>query len=163
MITAEELRSILDYSPDTGEFRWRHDCKWKRYASGDIAGSNNGQERWRIQINKRGYFAHRLAWLYVHGRWPSQYVDHINHNGLDNRLSNLREADATQNQANKRRCRRNSSGFKGVKRCPRTGRWVARIRILGKQTHLGTFDTAEFAASAYLSAAKAAFGEFAFA
>ena len=152
MITTDEIRAAFDYSPETGEFRWRKDCKWKRYKAGDIAGSNDGRA-WRINYG-RGYLAHRAAWFYVHGVWPSQYIDHINGNAFDNRLSNLREATPRQNQANKRLSKIPKSGFIGVYKdaCDRT--WKARIRIDGKNTYLGSFETAELASEAYLAAHK---------
>lgn len=91
-----------------------------------------------------------------------EYVDHINGNGLDNRRSNLRQADHFQNMANKRRYRNNTSGFKGVTRNTGTGRpWRAAIRANNKRRHLGYYDTPELAARAYDTAAIALFGEFA--
>lgn len=85
-----------------------------------------------------------------------ELVDHVNGDGLDNRRANLRPATSSQNAANARRRKDNSSGFKGVSQRP-NGRWMARIRMKS----LGTFPTAELAARAYDSAATETWGEFA--
>lgn len=89
--------------------------------------------------------------------WP--YVDHINGNGLDNRRSNLRPATHVENMQNMKIRSGNRSGFKGVSRA--LGKWRARIRLDGRQRHLGCFTTREAAARAYDTAAREHFGEFA--
>ncbi len=90
-----------------------------------------------------------------------QLVDHINGDGLDNRRANVRLATSSQNGANKAAPRSNTSGFKGVSLYRRTGRGRAYITVLGVETHLGYFATAEDAAFAYDAAAQRLFGEFA--
>lgn len=85
-------------------------------------------------------------------------IDHINHNGLDNRRSNLRPATKSQNSANSiRRVFGKSSTFRGVGWREHAGKWVARIA----KRHLGYFETETDAARAYDAAAREAFGEFA--
>jgi len=161
MITHHDLLSMLQYDPETGNFTWLRPPSNKPHWIGAIAGSKV-RGRIRIMIYRKSYFAHRLAWFYVHGAWPSSLIDHIDGNPLNNRLSNLREATPTQNQANKRRCKRNRSGFKGVGKCPRVGgKWVARIRIDGRQRTIGRFNTPDSAYAAYLSAAREVHGDFA--
>lgn len=89
------------------------------------------------------------------------YVDHINHNTLDNRRENLRVCSGSQNRANRRMQVNNTSGFKGVNWLKERGKWQARSRINGKRRHIGLFATALEAAIAYDRAAKDEFGEFA--
>jgi len=86
-------------------------------------------------------------------------VDHRDHNGLNNQRANLRPATHSQNLGNQRKRRGTASRYKGVTPCKRS--WQARIRVNGKQTHLGTYGTEEEAARAYDAAARRAFGEFA--
>lgn len=86
-------------------------------------------------------------------------LDHINGDGLDNRRSNLRAATQSQNLANSRMFRTNTSGYRGVSRF--RGKWVAQIRINGTVVHIGRFDTAELASAAYKQTAQALHGEFA--
>lgn len=80
-------------------------------------------------------------------------VDHINHNGLDNRRNNIRLCNASENGRNRRVSKHNSSGFKGVSR-KRDGRYEAAIR-------LGTFENPEDAAKEYDRVATIIFKEFA--
>jgi hypothetical protein len=95
------------------------------------------------------------------------WVDHKNHNGLDNRRSNLRICDSSQNQANSKIYSSNKSGYKGVfkKKIKRNGKvyefWVAQIQVMGKRIHLGTSQKPEVAARIYNNAALYYFGKFA--
>lgn len=92
---------------------------------------------------------------------PKIFVDHINHDTLDNRRSNLRLANNSQNQGNRLKGRNNISGFKGVSWYSRDGVYRAQISINGKGTHIGYYDTAEDAARAYDKVARSVHGEFA--
>ena len=158
MVTVERLKEVLSYNPETGEFRWSPVPR-KGVRSGQPAGNittdGNGL---RIRIDRIAYKAHRLAWLYVHGRWPSIQIDHINGNPYDNRLVNLREATPSQNQGNQRKRVDSTSGRKGVARSSaKQERWRAHFR--GR--YLGSFETKEDAHAAYQRAAAEHFGEFA--
>jgi hypothetical protein len=88
-------------------------------------------------------------------------VDHINHNGLDNRRCNLRVCTRTQNQANSKP-RKKSSKYKGVSWSNSENKWRAFIRINGKGKTIGRFDSELDAAEAYNNEAKKCFGEFAY-
>jgi hypothetical protein len=151
MLTANRLREVLDYDPQTGIFT----------RAGKRAGSSNGCGYLRIRVDGQRYLAHRLAWLHVHGVWPSDQIDHVNTDRADNRIANLRDASRSQNHANTPLSRANTSGFKGVYWAPHTARWRAAIKVNGKKRHLGYFYSANDAALAYEAAANKMFGEFA--
>jgi hypothetical protein len=160
MLTRERVIEILDYDPETGIFRWKMPVS-RRVRIGERAGSRNQKGYRQIRINRRFYVAHRLAWLVVHGKWPVHQLDHINRQTDDNRIANLREATQTQNKANSRIYKNNSSGYKGVAWNKTVGKWAAYIRSGGARTHLGYFASPEEAHRAYSAAAPAVFGEFA--
>jgi hypothetical protein len=94
--------------------------------------------------------------------WP--FVDHINHNGLDNRRANLRRTTGALNMANARPWRSNRSGFKGVTSSQNAGPnpFKAEIKVGPIRTYLGVFPTAAAAARAYDAAALAAWGDCAY-
>jgi len=160
-MTDAELRKALSYDEKTGEFRWL--ASHGRAKKGSIAGCIglcNGRRYRLIGLHGDMYLAHRLAWLYKTGHWPDRDIDHADGNGLNNSWANLRLATRTENNANARLRKDNTTGHKGVV-AGWGGRFLARIQVAGKNRHLGTFDTIEQAAEAYRKAAKEAFGDFA--
>ncbi len=138
MLTQEYLKSILDYNPDTGVFKWAV-SKAQRVERGDVAGYDS-KGYIRIEIDNKPYFAHRLAFLYMTGEMPVDQVDHKNRVRNDNRWINLKEASNSDNQKNKSLQKNNTSGVVGV--AWRETRWVARIMVDKKAINLGSF--AEF-------------------
>lgn len=151
----ELLRQILRYDPETGDFFWRV-SRSNRIKVGMKAGSTNKMGYRIIYCGTRLQYAHRLAWLYVYGYWPDQ-IDHINGNTSDNRISNLRVATQSQNNAN----RVGKNNKKGATFDRRREKWIAYIKKDGKTRYLGGFDTEEEAHIAYCDAAKHLFGDFA--
>lgn len=150
--TAERVRELLDYEPKTGLLRWRV-RKSSRSPIGSIAGSLSDQGYILIRVDWRACRAHRLAWLYTHGVWPTGDIDHINGVRNDNRLTNLRDVPHRINQQNTRMSKRTAkSGFAGA--YPHQGKFKSSIQIDGKGLHLGVFDTAEQASLAYFEAKR---------
>ena len=163
-LTAEQLRAILDYDPEMGIFTWRHhpdySKKWNVRYAGKPAGTIVGAYR-IILIKKRKYVASRLAWLWIYGKWPNDFVDHANGNKQDDRISNLRAATKSQNTANMGAPSHNTSGLKGASWETRARKWKAQICFHGKRRWLGYFETAEEAHQAYCDEAVRLYGEFA--
>lgn len=150
-LTAERLRELLSYDPETGVFR-RLISTSSNAMAGDIAGGMNAGGYVRIGIDGISHRAHRLAWLYMHGEWPDAQVDHRNRVRSDTRFDNLRKATNAQNQQNRGMARTNTSGRIGVHWSVRVGKWRARIRLSGCRRELGFFDDIADAAAAYAEA-----------
>lgn len=153
-LTAEEVRRHLSYNPETGEFRWLIGGKG-RPGVGEIAGcKSNALGYWLIGLNYRRHWAHRLAWLMTHGRWPEHQIDHINGDRADNRISNLRAVTHAENQQNRHRSRPNKHGLRGVDFDPKTGKFRSRVVFQKVKHNLGYFDTAQAAHVAYVEAVR---------
>lgn len=157
------LRSTIKYDPETGDF-----TRIKTVSHNAVAGQKAGFKMsigyWGLNIKKRLYYCHRLAFFYMEGRWPEE-IDHIDGNPLNNKWSNLREVNSSQNKANKRQRKdAKHSQYKGV--CQTSchngvwsGKWSARVGKDKKSYYLGCFDSEIEAAKAYDEKAKELFGE----
>lgn len=146
MLTQKRLKEVLSYSPRTGLFRWLQRLSPRR-GVGSVAGTNMGGYV-SIQIDGTQHKAHRLAWLYVVGKWPKTNLDHKDRNGLNNRFRNLREATVKQNGENRKLDARSTSGVPGVRYESDRGLWSARIGHQGRRVFLGFFKTLKAAAEA---------------
>ncbi len=156
----EALLERFAYDPESGVFTWKITPPHTRVKPGDIAGTTDASGYRRLNVGHEPVLAHRVAWLFVHGRWPEKYIDHANGNRADNRIANLRECDARLNQANKGLMCSNTSGVKGVYWDRDRKRWRAAIRAFGKKVSLGSFTSKEAAAAVYRQKAIELHGEF---
>ena len=159
MITHGVLRDRFTYNESDGFFYFNKNISNKK--SGDIAGSLMPSGYRVIRVFGRRYYAHRLAWLYVYGKWPDNQIDHINGNKDDNRITNLRNASSCQNNQNSRINKSNSSGFKGVSWNKKSKKWRAYCGAFGRQVHIGLFDDINDAAAAVHEFRSRAHNEFA--
>jgi hypothetical protein len=148
-LTAEVLRAHFTYHPETGDFIRLGESR----PSGRIATQGYRQ----IAFHGRRYMAHRLAWLYVHGEWPADQIDHINQNKDDNRIENLRVVNCKQNAENITMFKHNTSGRRGVCWKEKTGRWQADIRNHKRSIYLGSFMTIIDAVAARMRAERELF------
>lgn len=159
-LTAQRARELLDYDPETGEFRWK--VTRGGVTRGSIAGYIDPDGYRHIRIAGYLYLAHRLAWLITHGSWPTLEIDHRNVKPGDDRIKNLREATRAQNHQNIGVRSDNTSGYKGVSFDRINRKWVARIRVTGgRYKNLGRFPFPDQAHAAYIEAARDLHGEFA--
>ncbi len=151
-ITFEDVKAFFDYSPDEGRLVWKaRSSSLSRARIGAVAGTINGNYR-TIRVNGVGLYEHRLVWMWHHGEWPHGEIDHINGDGFDNRIANLRLVDRFENAQNVKDLSTNKLGLRGVCYIPSRRKYRATIRANGKCTTLGHFETAEEARSAYLLA-----------
>lgn len=104
----------------------------------------------QVKICGKHFYTHRVIWIMHYGEIPEGLeVDHINGDGLDNNIKNLRIVDRLTNNRNKRRTiRGSSSGITGVTWDKHAKMWKAHIQVLGKHINLGLFEDKFCAASA---------------
>jgi len=149
-------KEIVDYVlVDDDDFKKINQYKWyylKRKTSSAVISKNK---------NYKTIYLHRL----VMSAKKNEVVDHINHNILDNRKSNLRICTQSQNMMNMRKNKNNTSIYKGVHEMNNIGsrknKWRVTLMKNYKQIHIGVFDSQIKAAIAYNKAALKYFGEFA--
>lgn len=147
-LTQTRLKELYAYDKLTGVFT-------SLVARGRVSkgyqtkGSINAAGYYRLRVDGELHYAHRLAWLYEYGVWPTGLIDHRNENKGDNRIDNLREATNAKNKQNVTR-KPASSGVIGA--IAKRDKFVSKIKVDGKSIHLGTFDTAEEAGRAYETA-----------
>lgn len=96
MITQEFLKNRFLYN-ELGRFTYKYSIGKKLI--GDLAGYKKSDGYWRVYINGKGYYLHRLVWLYHKGTLPINEIDHINRNKSDNRIENLRDISHKDNQS----------------------------------------------------------------
>lgn len=131
---------------DDQDYEWLSGWKWTYHKRADKREGYAFRTQWQSQERRRKkVFMHRLI-----ADCPKGFeVDHINGDGLDNRRANLRVCSHAENVWNMHAEPKAVSGYRGVFHGGRSGPWQARIRIDGKNRHLGTFPTPEAAAVAY--------------
>ena len=161
-----DVRAALDYDPVSGMLTWRHRLErsrhWNTRHAGTPAGYGTRQANTsylQINLNGRKLFGHRLAFLWMTGAMPHE-VDHRDMNGLNNSWVNLRSCTRSQNKANRPWQRGAKVETKGVSFTHTGRRYRARIKVMGKEMHLGCFATPGEAHVVYMAAAREHFGEF---
>ena len=160
------IRATFDYSPETGVLSWkprkvrrgheRIDTGFNTQFAGKATGCENGLGYLRVLWNGQHFVAHRIIWKWWYGT-EAVMIDHINGNRSDNRISNLRECERSQNNANSKSWNKTSK-LKGA--YPNGSGWMAIIRKDKKQHYLGTFPTPEEAHAAYCKASESLHGKY---
>jgi hypothetical protein len=149
--SVNDVAALIRYEPASGRFFWR--CRRAAVREGQETGlCDNGKGYRVIGLFGKLHTAHKIAWALSYGVWPDRDIDHINGDRADNKLSNLRLADRSQNMENAARPRHNVSGYRGVHWSKRAKKWRAVIWKNRAPHHLGFFDDKLDAAAAYATA-----------
>jgi hypothetical protein len=135
-LTQKRLKEVLKYYPGSGIFTWRTTGSGRKRK---IAGCKDSYGYIIIRIDGKNYKAHRLAWLYVHGYFPENQIDHIDKNPSNNKINNLREVSNQCNLRNTGNPITNTSGVKGVSWHKSNNKWGAYIKISEKTKYLGCY------------------------
>ncbi len=163
-LSFSEVSSVLRADFEAGKLYWlarSHDRfrsealakRWNtRYAGKEAFTSLDGNGYLAGTINAVAYQAHRVVWLLATGEWPKDQIDHINGCRTDNRLTNLRSVTQAENARNKKTPATNRSGVPGVCWDKASGKWLATIKLSGKQKHLGRFEQFDDAVASRKSA-----------
>lgn len=167
----EKLREILSYNPETGILTWKprdpasFSCvaternrvatRWNALRAGKPAGHMNSRGYIVVCIEAKTFQHHRIAWALHYGEWPSDQIDHVNHDKTDNRIINLRDVSGYENCRNRSLPENTSSGEIGVHFHKPSQKWHARIYVDGVRQHIGAFDSIAEAASARRAASVA--------
>jgi hypothetical protein len=159
-LTLAEIAARLDVDAALGKVFWRDPSAFHPRLLGREAGgpraSRGGKSYWIVKLGGIPYRRSQIVLCVKTGSWPTEQVDHIDGDSLNDRGDNLRHASQMQNAWNHKTRRKASSAPMGTRRLP-GGRYVARLR--GKS--LGSFASAEEAVEAYRAARLEAFGSFA--
>ena len=170
-IPVDLLRELLKLDRNTGKIYWM--VRLPKMFSGGAHSKEQEAKRWNGRhafkeamtsktssgyyggpLLGRTYKVHQVIFALANGKWPTDQLDHINHDRTDNRPENLREVDASGNAKNHSMRKDNTSGHLGVNFKKSDQKWVARISYNGGRVYLGTFKTIEMAIDARKDAEK---------
>lgn len=152
------LVRFLRYNPERGKFYWRK--TFYNVKANQVAGNINPSGYIEIGVFGKRYLAHRLAWFYVHGKWPQHEIDHINRIRDDNRIANLREATHAENLRNQKLNKRNTSGHRGVCWDAEKRLWLVQVGFHGKTVYGGRFALKADAVARYNKISQKLYGKF---
>lgn len=165
-VTPMMVKSLVRYTPETGELFWRE-------RGDEWFGRVKDRKRWNnIYNGKRAlhgirktghragaifglYFAaHRVAWACYYGHWPTHFIDHINGDPADNRITNLRDVPHIENCRNQSQRSNNNSGRVGVCWDNQYRKWRAYITVNRVNIRLGSFASKREAIAARVAAER---------
>lgn len=141
----EEIRKHINYDSNTGEISWAIGRRGVR--KDHVIKTDNGTDYIRFMYKGKLYYAHRVVFWLHHGFLPEN-VDHINGDRKDNRIENLREASKSENQWNRKKCKRNTSGVKGAVWKKDRQVWHCQVTYKNKSHFVGLFKCLDSAKSA---------------
>lgn len=155
-MTKDLLHSLFEYRD--GVLFWKIKPS-QRTNIGDVAGGDHGNGHFKVRVNGKKTYVHRVVFMMHHGFVP-KYIDHIDGNPSNNRVENLRAATHSENIMNKKLQSNNSTGVRGVHYCKKLQKFRAEITVDRKKIPLGLFSDIDEASRVYADASKKYHGEF---
>jgi len=161
MLTQEEANSVFEIKDGKIFYRPRTMTRGRpSVLAGVEAGCDSGHGYRRISYKKKKYYAHQLVFLMIHGYIPA-LIDHIDGNGCNNDIANLRECDKAKNNHNSKMPVSNKSGVKNVFWRNQINKWQCVLVVNKKRIYCGTFDDLELAELVAYEAREKYHGKFA--
>lgn len=161
----EYLKTRIHVDCDNGRVYWKnptkyHPCLLSNEAGCSAKNTNKKKSYWYVKVDSQRIKRSYLVFLFSTGEWPSEQIDHINGNSLDDRRGNIRLATPTQNAWNHKTRKKLSSTPMGVREL-KSGRFQARIAVHKRQLVIGTFDSVDEASNEYQKKRKELFNDYA--
>lgn len=150
-LTYERANFLFRYDPVDGKLYWKNKTapRSNRIVIGQEVGNVFCGGRYlQTSVDQRKYLIHRIIWMMHYGKFPSFQIDHIDGDGLNNRISNLRDVPDLDNKRNMSRRIDNKSGITGISWHRKGKKWVVQIQDKGEHVYLGLFSSIEEAAIA---------------
>lgn len=153
MIDQETVKKLFHYDAESGKLLWRYG-NGRNVKPWQEAKALNGKGYVCVKVLGKNYPAHRIIWLYVHGDFPKQFIDHKNRVRNDNRLCNLRDVSRSDNAQNISLPSHNKSGHIGVSWIKTHNSWTVYVAVNKKNKWLGYYKNLDDAITARKEAEK---------
>lgn len=148
LITPKIARATWKIDPDTWELIWKV-ARGKKVKAGDLAGAVTriGKKEYvQVGFNGNLYYAHQIIWLITYREWPESDLVHLDGNGLNNDIENMRLKND------------DSAGWCRVRLSKLDSQWHASIKVRGKEILVGRFKDFDAATEAAKTATKNRYG-----
>lgn len=86
----ETLLGLMNYDKEQGALYWKV-IRGRTVRPGDRVGGPGLEERRLASVNGRRMPVSHIIWFLETGQWPQGAISHIDRNGLNDRIDNLRE------------------------------------------------------------------------
>ena len=156
----EVVNHFIRYEPETGLMYWKINVS--RYMkAGKLLGYVDKAGYRKVKFLGTNYAQHRLAWFLHYKTDPKlMLIDHIDGNKSNNKITNLRLVNHSQNRVNTGIRSNNKTGVVGVSFCKKSNRYRARVDLNGERIYQKYFDSFQAASDARNAVASEVFGEY---
>jgi hypothetical protein len=154
-LNVKTVKHLFEYKD--GNLYWKNPVKKQKI--GKVVGFDSGNGYKRVDIKGKQYGVHRIVFLMHHGYLPKM-IDHIDGNGANNAIENLRETDSSTNNFNSVYKDENKSGYRNVFYNKDRNKWTIYITINKKTKFFGSYDDVELAGLVADEARRKYHGEF---